>query len=182
MTGKRRIDRILAQGYLEGLEDRSTDEIRRARDECEEEESGISFARRLLQGRLDIIRAEVLRRRDEGNDEAVSILGRLPTILGDEGGGTGPRSARATRYLVPPSVQYHRRDVDQIADDQSLANIRTRSLAELRELVAELSGKEQQLSRTRRVLLDRIDALQEELIRRYKSGAANVGEVLANRN
>lgn len=177
MAGQRRIDRVLAEDYLEGISEASTAEIRRMRDECEEEESGISFARRVLQGKLDIVRAEAVRRRDAGSATAASVLESLPGILGD-GGVTGGPAPRATRFLVPPSVQHHRRAVDQIADEGALASVRDKSDEELAELVAQLSEKESQLSTTRRVLLDRIDALQDELTQRYKSGTANVSELL----
>lgn len=181
MAGQRRIDQILDPAYVEGLDAMSTDEIRRRRDAAEEEESGISFARRVLQGRLDILRAEALRRRDAGADEAGSVLEALPDILGDERGSTDPVHARVTRFLVPPSVQYHRRDVDQIADDDSLAGLRERSVDQLLEMVERLAEKERELSQRRRLVLDRIDALRDELLRRYKSGTADVSDVLADR-
>lgn len=181
MAGQRRIDRILDPGYLDGLTEMPTDELRRRRDDCEEEESGVSFARRILQGRLDILRAEVLRRRDAGNAQAGSILASLPDILGTDRSTTDPVQARATRFLVPPSVQYHRRDVDQIVDDESLTGLHDRPLEDLRVVVERLAEKERELSARRRALLDRIDALRDELLRRYKSGEAHVSDVLARR-
>lgn len=181
MAGQRRIDRILDPGYLQGLEQLPTEELRRRRDDCEVEESGVSFARRVLQGRLDIVRAEVLRRRDDGNEAATSVLAALPDILGAERTSRDPAQVRATRFLVPPSVHYHRRDVDQIADDESLARLHERPLDDLRELAERLAEKERELSQRRRALLDRIDALREELLRRYKSGEARVSDVLAGR-
>lgn len=181
MERQRRIDRILDPGYLDGLRELPTDELRRRRDECEEEESGVSFARRVLQGRLDILRAEVLRRRDAGQAEAETVLAALPDILGAEQSNTHPAHARATRFLVPPTVRYHRRDVDQILDEESVAGLQTRPLDELREIVERLAAKERELSDRRRALLDRIDALRDELLRRYKSGEAHVADVLAGR-
>ncbi|MBW3619854.1 MAG: aerial mycelium formation protein [Actinobacteria bacterium] len=178
MAGQRRIDHIQAEGYLADLELRDTDEIRRMRDECEEEESGISYARRVLQGKLDIVRAEVVRRRDAGSVTAASVLEGLPGILGGDDVGSGRPATRVTRFLVPPSVQHHRRTVDQLADDTVLAKLRDRSDEELAELVERMAEKERELSSLRRLLLDRIDALQAELTRRYKSGAANVSELL----
>lgn len=179
MDGQRRIDRILDPGYLDGLRELPTEEIRRRRDECEEEESGVSFARRVLQGRLDILRAEVLRRRDAGQPELDTVLAALPDILGADHSSSHPAQARATRFLVPPTVRYHRRDVDQILDEESVAGLQTRPVDELREIVERLASKERELSDRRRALLDRIDALRDELLRRYKSGEAHVADVLA---
>lgn len=181
MSGQRRIDRILDPGYLDGLEQLPTGELRRRRDDCEEEESGVSFARRVLQGRLDILRAEIMRRRDDGQEEAQSVLAALPDILGSERATADPSQARATRFLVPPNVQYHRRDVDQIVDEDSMTGLHARPLEEIRDVVERLAVKERELSDRRRELLDRIDALREELLRRYKSGEAHVSDVLAGR-
>lgn len=181
MAGQRRIDRILDPSYLEGLEELPTDEIRRRRDACEEEESGISYARRVLQGRLDIVRAEALRRRDDGSEQAGSILAALPDILGRDHVTSDPAHTRVTRFLVPPSVQYHRRDVDEIADEDAVTELRGRSVDSLLEMVERLAAKEHELSTRRRAVLDRIDALRDELLERYKSGEARVSDVLADR-
>ncbi len=182
MPQRRRLDRILADGYLADLGERSTDDIRRMRDECEEEEAGISFARRCLQGKVDIVRAEAVRRRDEasGNGEVRTLLDALPSILGDEHVAQ-PLRSRVTRFLVPPSVQYHRREVERLASEQALTGLAERSTEALTELVDEMVERERALSALRRELLDRIDALQDELAERYKSGQAQVGEVLKQR-
>ena len=181
MSGQRRLDRLLDDAYLAELSALTTSEIRRMRDECEEEESGISFARRILQGKLDILRAEALRRqREDGTTTGTTtgtLLAALPTILRDEPGAPAIR-ARVTRFLVPPSVQYHRRSVERLVDDEVLASVSERPTEELARLVEVLSEKERDLSLTRRQLLERLDALQSELTRRYKDGVADVQEVL----
>lgn len=170
---------MLAPDYVADLPARTTDEIRAMRDAAEEEESGVSYARRILQGKLDILRAEALRRRDEG-EAVTSVLEALPDILADEPRPTGgPLPVRAPRHLIPPTVRHHRREVDAIVDEDVLADLTARSIDELAALVAELAERERRLSATRRTLLDRIDRLQEEMTRRYKAGTANVGEVLA---
>lgn len=182
MPQRRRLDRILVDDYLDGLGERSTDEIRRMRDECEEEESGISFARRCLQGKLDIVRAEAVRRRDGAgrNGEVRSLLDALPSILSDERP-VGPLRSRVTRFLIPPSVQYHRREVERLADEQALSGLVERSTQELTDLAGDMAERERELSALRRQLLDRIDALQDELASRYRSGQAHVSEVLGQR-
>jgi hypothetical protein len=178
-VGRRRLDRVLDEDYLVALSDRSTDEIRRMRDECEEEESGISYARRLLQGKLDILRAELVRRREAGSERAASVLESLPSLLSDDGPTTAPARARVPRFLVPPTVQHHhRRAVERVADDDVLATMGMREDEELADIVASLSLKERELSDLRRSLLDRVDRLQAELASRYKLGTADVAELL----
>ncbi|MGH3441582.1 MAG: hypothetical protein ACRDUY_05975 [Nitriliruptorales bacterium] len=177
--GRRRLDRILEPGYLADLGARPTEEIRAMRDECEEEESGVSFARRVTQGKLDIVRAEALRRREVAPDQdtLTRLLDALPEILGDDPPGT-PLRARVTRLLVSPAVQHHRRDVERVASESTLASLSERSTEELAHLVELLDAKEHELSALRHQLFDRLDALQAELARRYKEGVADVSEIL----
>ncbi|MGZ4211503.1 MAG: RsiG family protein, partial [Actinomycetota bacterium] len=58
----RRLDRILADGYLADLEKRSTDDVRAMRAETQEEEALLSYERRMLHGRLAILKKELERR------------------------------------------------------------------------------------------------------------------------
>ncbi len=180
VTGRRRLDRILAPSYLDDLGGRSTNEIRAMRDECEEEEGSVSFARRILQGKLDILRAEALRRQESGtNGDAQSLLDALPQILGDEVPAR-PLRPRVPRSLIPPT-QHHRREVERLVQDHTLALLEEKSTQELSEIVQLLASKERELSELRRQLFERIDALQEELARRYQRGEASVTEVLPRR-
>ncbi|HVV90822.1 MAG TPA: hypothetical protein VHB53_10035, partial [Solirubrobacterales bacterium] len=75
--GNRRIDRVLSDGYLDGLTELPLAEVRELRNEAEQEEADLSYVRRLLQGRVDIIRAELARRRGEFG-ESESIIDQLP--------------------------------------------------------------------------------------------------------
>ena len=61
--GHRRIDRILDPAYAENLASLDLAEVKRRRDECLAEREYQSLLRRLVQGRLDIVRAERNRRR-----------------------------------------------------------------------------------------------------------------------
>ena len=54
------------------------------RAECQEVETGLSFLRRVVQGRLDIVAAELARRRDGGEPaDLAALVEQLPTILAD---------------------------------------------------------------------------------------------------
>lgn len=179
MNRRRRLDQILTDEYLDELEARSIDDIRRMRDDCEEEESGVSFARRVLQGKLDIVRAELERRSDAGSGAAGSMLVGLPDILGDERGGGRAISGHAPRFLVPPDSGESRRAGDRVVDEDSLSRLTERSEEELAEIAERLAEEEHETSQRRRALLDRIDRLKEELTERYKRGTAQVSDVLA---
>ena len=59
------LDRILTGPYLDGIDDRSLDDIRAMRTECQQAEVALSYLRRLIQGRLDIVHAYL---EHEGSD------------------------------------------------------------------------------------------------------------------
>lgn len=148
------------------------------RDECQQEEAKVSYARRVLQGKLDIVRAEVARRQDGGAES--DVLDHLSEILADHG--VRPAgAARATRFLVPPEDSNRRRSEDNVADDDALAALHERDAEELSALVETLTARERSTSTARRLLLDRIDALQDELTSRYKSEGLDVSDILARR-
>src|SRR6058998_1617416 len=58
----------------------SLPELRTLRRDAQRDEADLSYVRRLLQGRIDILRAELLRRSPTG---AASVVERLSEILTD---------------------------------------------------------------------------------------------------
>ena len=159
-------------GDLTGL---PTGELRTRRAACEEAEEGVSYARRLLQGRLDLLRAE-LRRRDE--DGVSRLLDALPAILSGDDAPQNPMHARATRLRVPPSADAHAAALDAVVDEATLLDPSGLDLDALGILVERIGGHERELSSLRRALFDRIDALRDELAARYKDGRADVSDLL----
>src|SRR5699024_3801246 len=75
---RRRIDVVLEPEYLDGLAGLDLDEVRRRRDTATDVEAQISYYRRLLHGRMDLLDFEQRRRHGE---EERSILEALPEIL-----------------------------------------------------------------------------------------------------
>ena len=70
------LDRILDPGYLGDLASLPMNDVRAMRAECQEVETGLSYLRRLVQGRLDIVGVERQRRRDGGEPGELSALDR----------------------------------------------------------------------------------------------------------
>ena len=174
-NGRRRIDRVLGEGFASGLADLDIDELRSRRREAEQEEADLSYVRRMLQGRMDILRAELARRSGGGEE----IVDHLAQVLGD--------SARSDhglgRFLrVEPSrVDEHRRLVEQVIADVGVSDVQGRSDDELRDAVERLEGFEHAVSEDRRRVQHVMDALTTEVADRYKSGAASVDDLLAER-
>lgn len=174
MSGKRRIDRILSEAYLEGIGERSLPDVRAMRDECREEETVLSFERRLLHARMDILRAELDRRTGGG----ASLLERLPAILaGDDEPST--RGAYPGKDPVMDFDQPKRR-VERLISDGSLANVATMAADEVEQIIGLLSDAEREVSESRRTVQRVLDALTAEIARRYKSGEADPADVLTS--
>lgn len=159
---------LSSSDLLDGLEQRSAREVRSLRDACRNHESGISFRRRVVQGRLDIARAE--RERRSGTSEAALVDG-LAGILADQPTGSR-RETRAVFADVPEGVDTS--DLPSINDLPDLDH------TELEERIAALQARERELSTVRRVLLDNLDALQVELVARYRDGRADIAEVVSS--
>ncbi|HEU4321394.1 MAG TPA: aerial mycelium formation protein [Acidimicrobiia bacterium] len=174
MTDKRRrIDVVLEPEYLEGLADLDLNEVRRRRDTAEDVEAQISYYRRLLHGRMDLLDFEVRRRSGE---EERSILEALPEILANGMILGSEPTLKHIETMPPIPSMTGRRLIDKIMDDGVLANLPDLSDAELAEALERLREVETQLSGQRRLLHQVIDTLQDEMVSRYRTqqGEASV--------
>lgn len=166
-NGNRRIDRILRPDYLSGLADLPIDEVRRRRDECFAEREYLSLLRRLVQGRAEILLAEVRRRR---SGEAVgSLVEQLASILAPENP-RGPSRGEALRFEPPEAELMHaRRRVERLVADAGISDPSSLDDARLSGAVELLVREEQEVSSERAKVLAILDGLQDELKRRYKA-------------
>ena len=174
---RRRIDRVTAPDYLDGLADVDAAGIRTMRDECREEETRLSFARRVLHGQLDIVRAEQARR--SGGDPDGGLVGTLSDILADEPTSRS-RDARSSPLYAPEEGGYGMRSHDTLVDDSALGRVPDMDDDELAQTLTRLQEKEAHISGLRRSVLEHLDALQDELIARYRDGSVDVDEVVAS--
>ena len=174
MTGKRRIDRILSTAYLEGIEQKPITEVRSMRGDCEEEESSLSFERRLLQGRIDILEGELDRR--TGGGGGASLIERLPKILADD----RPPSSRGAypRRDPMPSFDQPKRRVEKLISDDTLASLPELPDDKIREILDTLGEAEREISESRHSVQQVLDGIQAEIARRYKSGEADPADIL----
>ena len=167
MTDKRRrIDVVLEPAYLEDLAELDLNEVRRRRDTAEDVESQISYYRRLLHGRMDLLDFEVRRRSGE---EERSILEALPEILANGMILGSEPTLKHIETMPPLPSMTGRRLIDKIMDDGVLASLPELSDEELAEAMERLREVENQLSGQRRQLHQVIDTLQDEIVSRYRS-------------
>jgi chromosome segregation ATPase len=171
----RRIDRVLADDFLDGIETRPLDEVREMRREAEQEETDLSYLRRVLQGRLDILRAELSRRSGDGSGDLVEAL---PQILADEGAPQAPRGLGRHVAVEPSRADAHRRHVEQLIADVDLSNPSAHDDASLQRTLETLEHEEQDVSEKRRQVQQVMDRCTQEITRRYREGEADVNELL----
>lgn len=183
--GRRRIDRVLAPGYLDGLAGRDLEEVRVAKREAEQEEADLSYIRRLLQGRLDILRAEASRRAGGGADSTDDFVERLTRTLSDgestRSGTHGTRGASRFVHVEPSRVGEHRRRVEQLVADVGFSDLGAQSDDDLRGAIERLTGFEDSVSHERREVQHVVDACVHEIGRRYKEGGASIEDLLTGR-
>jgi hypothetical protein len=163
---RRRIDTVLEPEYLADLSDVSLDELRERRESAEDVEAQISYYRRLLHGRLDLLDFELRRR--NGQEER-TLIEALPEILAAGMTFGSEPSLRHIETMPPIPTTTGRRLIDRIMDDGILTQLPELTEEELTEAIDRLGEVEQELSAQRRQLHTVIDALQDEIIARYRS-------------
>jgi hypothetical protein len=172
-AGNRRIDRVLAEDYLDGLKQASLEDVRELRTEAEQEEVDLSYIRRMVQGRIDILRAELERRGGAPGE----LVDRLASILADEQRAPARGLGRHST-LEPSRADEHRRYVEQLVNDADLSDVPTRSDDQLTAALETLAGEEEKLSGKRREVQAVMDACSAEITRRYREGEADVSALL----
>jgi hypothetical protein len=177
--GNRRIDRVLAENYLDGVETLPLDAVRAKLREAEQEEVDLSYLRRLLHGRIDIVRAEQARR--SGAEDGAVV--ELPTTLVDGAAGQprGNRALSRVRHLVaePTRVDRRRRRVERLVADVDLSDVAARTDDELARVLRTYEEEERLVSEVRTGVQHVLDRCAAELTRRYASGEASVADLLA---
>jgi hypothetical protein len=169
---------VTASGYLDGLEGWGMDEIRARRNSANELEISLSYLRRIIQGRLDIVLAE-LRHRASGEPGGVSeLVSELPSILGENV--HAPGNGRLPLFIGPGEMDPEmERQLEEIFPAGRLAALGDVDDQDLRDVAEKLNEMEHSVSASRRSVFDVIDRLQEELVRRYSSGEATVDDLLS---
>ena len=155
-------------------------EVRARRSSCQEVETALSYLRRLAEGRLDIVSTE-LERRSAGGDPGhlEDLIDRLPEVLSDRT--RGPGAGHLPQTLGPGPIEGEL--VEELAGHGGRgapdrpAGCPNRGSEPPQ---ARLLEYERKVSGLRRSLFDRIDAIQHELGRRYRSGEASVDRLIAD--
>jgi hypothetical protein len=169
---------LLDPGYLGDLTSRTMDDVRAMRTECQEVETGLSLLRRMVQGRLDIVGVELTRRAEGGDpSDLPDLIARLPQVLSDRT--HAPGVGRLPQMMAPGELPEDlEAELDAIVSAGHLANLPSVDDDHLRSMADDLAAFEHKVSGHRHDLFERIDALQAEITRRYRTGEATVDSLL----
>lgn len=175
---RRRIDQVRDADFLTNLHGLSVDELRSRRMMCDDLDIELSYYRRMLHGRMDLVSFEMRKRAGE---EEQSLLDALPRILSE--GAYSPSPGLPTRSVpieVPDIPTPGRRIIDRALQGDFLARLPALEVEELEATHVFLTEMEREVSQQRRLVHDALDRLQEELARRYREGQADPGELLTS--
>lgn len=170
--------------------------LRSMKAEYQEAESGISFLRRIVQGRLDLVTAELEKRaeldrpvavRTDGDNVDVTVqteeedgtvvVSKIAEALGQHG--RGPGFPRPPLDIQPPSFATEMLEDIDARCPIGVGHVTDAETSALTSLSECLSEMERKLTYDRHTLHRYIDVLQAEMIARYRSGALSVDALLA---
>jgi hypothetical protein len=186
------IDRLLEPELTSSLEEVPVAELRIRRDACQHAEVEFSYVRRLLQGELDIVAAELEARGKGVRGDAGRLVEELPMILaGSHANAPSPGRAHEPQLMMAGFSEEWSEQRELALEDLVLevltaelkgdetrqpllpgANLGAFGDEELRALAGLLRSAETSVSARRRKLHDQIDQLQTAVVERYKVGAA----------
>jgi hypothetical protein len=175
-AGGAAVDALLDPAFLEGVPQQPMAEVRRLRRVAEQEEVNLSYTRRLLQGRLDIVRREMQRRAE---NDGRSLVDLLPEILAEKG--RGPAHGLGRHQTVQPhDPEAYESWVNSLTPGVDLSSVAGLPDAKLEKAARALADAEKGLSERRRGVQQVMDGLAAELGRRYREGEADVAALLAD--
>lgn len=170
-----RIGRVLAADYLAGLPALPLDELRSRRGEAIAEETDLSYLRRVLHGRIDILAAELARR---ANPAQGTLLAQLARILADDASSARPSSARHLPIDGAGAGDY-RLWLEAELDRMAVPDLAGHPEEYLLDVAGRLRDHEAEVSDLRRRIHEIVDRCALELGRRYREGEAAVDDLLA---
>ena len=148
---RRSVTSTVPSAELAGLE---LDDLRRYRHGLEAEEDKVSYWRRLVHARIDVLEAESGTGHTLGIDELVRVLG-------DTGSGRSRHALVSFRAADPLP------DLPELSD-MWVTEVDPHDPEQVSDALERLRTAEQQLTTYRRALHDRIEEATRELILRYR--------------
>ena len=161
---RRRIDQVLDPAFTDSLAGVELEELRGRRDLAEGVETELSYYRRLLHGRMDLVQFEMKRRSGE---ETRNLIEVLPQVLA-AGESAGGQVGRLRGQFFPDLPEERHRAIDRILSDGYLASLPDLTDTDLAQIQVSLADTEREVSTQRRAVQEVFDTLQSELTDRYR--------------
>lgn len=172
---ERALSDILDPSYVENLGSLPPEELRRRKEQADAHEAALSYARRILQGKIDLLIAELQGRKHSSEPDLAPLMADLAKAL-------EPRRERQFRGRFPKIIARPETpevaEAERIAADPIFTRIEEASADEIAWIAGRLRDAERRISDMRNKLHGQIDALEAEMVRRYSSGQLSVDEVL----
>ncbi len=156
---------MLDPSFVQGLDGDTPEDLRQKLRDARTEEDSLSYVRRNLHGRLDLLRAE-LELRSGGRGTARDVETLAAALSANEGVSRGGRPGLGLRAAAVAG----RRGVERVLSEDHLARLPDMSVAEIHEIVDRVADAERVLSDDRQRLFSVIDVIEAELAVRYKEG------------
>lgn len=161
--GKRALDRILDDGFVADLSAITLAELRDRRLVVDKEEAWLSYLRRMLHGRIDILEANMAMRRDGRpvTDDSADVAALIAALAERMGSGVDAADGQ----------HVGRRAVERLILKAGLDEYSSMSDRQLDERLDELRDMEREVSDVRHRVHTVHGMLTEELARRYRNGS-----------
>ncbi|MEX2424370.1 MAG: aerial mycelium formation protein [Acidimicrobiia bacterium] len=170
MPARRRLDQVLDEDFLDDIDEIDIEQLRSRRQMAVEVEKELSYYRRLLHGRMDLLRFE--RRRRTG-EESRSLIESLAEILSDPSRGEGHDPRRTILDTdLPPMPETGRREVDAVLGDDVLAKLDSVDDDGISAALEAVQAIEREISDKRHQVQQVADLLSAQIAERYRSGTA----------
>ena len=150
----------------------SLEELRALRQQLQHEDDVVSYARRVAQARMDLVKSEHARR-TAGPD--ADLNAQIGDVLSQHLTGGPARPPRPTEDLSDNALA---EELDSVCAEHHFGRLENLDEQELLALSTAIGDFEGRVSSDRRERFDRLDALSAELVRRYRDGEANVDSLL----
>lgn len=167
-----RLADVLDPGFVAGLKDLTVDEVRERRDRALAEREYLSYLRRLVQVRYDLLSAERDRRRSGG--ESRPLVERLASVLSESGHPGSSRGEAVRTALREEDVDRADERANAILGPVGLSNPEALEEDQLSSAIETLDGEERAISAERLSVLRVHDRLQGELKRRFREDPASI--------
>lgn len=173
--GKRALDRILDEAFVADLSTIPLAELRERRLLADHEEAWLSYTRRMLHGRIDILEAKA-QMRQQGLEDVEPELD-IEALVQSLAGQMGPGSRHVGMDVVD-SPGGGRRAVERLIARSGLDEYSSMSDEQLFGRLDSLRDMEREISEARTALHEVQARLTAELAERYRSGEARPESVL----